>query len=78
MVSLHDFFDGPYCRRLCNIQEFTMGNHNVPVLFGDFVTQWRYVRDAALVLCMMADTIEDGMQRTLMRSGRQMKGELSC
>ena len=38
-----------------------MAHHKSPILCGDFVTQWRYIRDSALLLCMMADTVRDAM-----------------
>lgn len=77
MISLYDFFDRPYWRRLWIIQELSMAHHSAPILCGDYVTQWRYVRDAALLLCMMADTVRDAMQRALAGRGRKMVREPS-
>jgi hypothetical protein len=77
MISLYDFFDRPYWRRLWIIQELTMAHHSAPILCGDFVTQWRYIRDGALLLSMMADTVRDAMQRALERDRRIMKREPS-
>ncbi|KAK0755154.1 heterokaryon incompatibility protein-domain-containing protein [Schizothecium vesticola] len=77
MISLYDFFDRPYWRRLWIIQELSMAHHSAPILCGDYVTQWRYVRDAALLLCMMADTVRDAMQRALSGRGRKMMREPS-
>ncbi|OAF98590.1 uncharacterized protein CC84DRAFT_1234364 [Paraphaeosphaeria sporulosa] len=77
MISLYDFFDRPYWRRLWIIQELAMAHHSAPILCGDFVTQWRYIRDGALLLSMMADTIRDAMQRALKRANRTMKSEPS-
>lgn len=77
MISLYDFFDRPYWRRLWIIQELSMAHHSAPILCGDYVTQWRYVRDAALLLCMMADTVCDAIRRALDRRGRKMVREPS-
>ncbi|KAE9369878.1 hypothetical protein N431DRAFT_547195 [Stipitochalara longipes BDJ] len=77
MITLYDFFDRPYWRRLWIIQELAMAHHSAPILCGGFVTQWRYIRDGALLLCMMADTVRDAMQRALKRHGRTMKREPS-
>ncbi|KAM0277244.1 hypothetical protein ACHAQH_005965 [Verticillium albo-atrum] len=77
MVSLYDFFDRPYWRRLWIIQELAMAHHSAPILCGDLVTQWRYVRDGALLLSMMADMVRDSMQRALAGSGRTTKREPS-
>ncbi|KAH7064446.1 heterokaryon incompatibility protein-domain-containing protein [Paraphoma chrysanthemicola] len=77
MISLYDFFDRPYWRRLWIIQELAMAHPSAPILCGDFVTQWRYIRDGALLLSMMADTVRDAMQRALKRENRTMKSEPS-
>ncbi|EEY16452.1 conserved hypothetical protein [Verticillium alfalfae VaMs.102] len=77
MVSLYDFFDRPYWRRLWIIQELAMAHSSAPILCGDIVTQWRYVRDGALLLSMMADAVRDSMQRALAASGRSTKREPS-
>jgi hypothetical protein len=75
MISLYDFFDRPYWRRLWIIQELAMAHHSAPILCGDYVTQWRYIRDGALLLSMMADTVRDAMQRALERDRRIMTRE---
>ncbi|CRK21270.1 hypothetical protein BN1708_013058 [Verticillium longisporum] len=62
MVSLYDFFDRPYWRRLWIIQELAMAHGSAPILCGDIVTQWRYVRDGALLLSMMADAASTGSE----------------
>ncbi len=77
MISVYDFFDRPYWRRLWIIQELAMAHHTAPIVCGGYVTQWRYVRDAALLLCMVGDAVVDAMQRALMRDGREMKREPS-
>ncbi|PNH26743.1 hypothetical protein BJF96_g9951 [Verticillium dahliae] len=77
MISLYDFFDRPYWRRLWIIQELAMAHGSAPILCGDIVTQWRYVRDGALLLSMMADAVRDSMQRALAASGRSTKREPS-
>ncbi|KAG7139457.1 hypothetical protein HYQ45_003580 [Verticillium longisporum] len=77
MVSLYDFFDRPYWRRLWIIQELAMAHGSAPILCGDIVTQWRYVRDGALLLSMMADAVRDSMQRALAASGRSTKRDPS-
>lgn len=77
MISLYAFFNRPYWRRLCIIQELAMAHHSAPIICGDFVTQWRYIRDSALLLCMMADTVRDAMQRALEGRQRTMKREPS-
>lgn len=77
MISLYDFFNRPYWRRLWIIQELAMGHASMPIVIGDFVTQWRYVRDAAQLLCWVADDIRDSMQRALARKLRTMENEPS-
>ncbi|KAK3624594.1 hypothetical protein LTR56_020941 [Elasticomyces elasticus] len=77
MIRLYDFFDRPYWRRLWIIQELAMAHPSAPVVCGHLVTQWRHVRDAALLLYMMANTVRDAMQRALERKGRTMRNEPS-
>ena len=77
MISLYDFFDRPYWRRLWIIQELAMAHHSAPILCGNYVTQWRYIRDGALLLSMIADTVRDAIQRALGRANRSMTREPS-
>lgn len=50
---LHAFFRRPYWRRLWIIQELTNGRAGMPIVCGQRVTQWRYIRDAAIAYTEM-------------------------
>ncbi|KAG9229917.1 heterokaryon incompatibility protein-domain-containing protein [Amylocarpus encephaloides] len=71
-IYLYDFFDRPYWRRLWIIQELTMAHPSTPIVCGGVVTQWRYIRDAAMLLSLIGDSVVSSMQHALAQRGRKM------
>lgn len=60
MINLHDFFARPYWRRLwIIIQELAMGHAGMPIICGPTITQWRYVRDAVMLLSSALDVFDE-------------------
>ena len=62
---LYDFFDRPYWRRLWIIQELCAGRPGMPIVCGNRVTQWRYIRDAVLLLTSALDIMDETMWERL-------------
>ncbi|KAF9893218.1 hypothetical protein FE257_011641 [Aspergillus nanangensis] len=59
MQAIHRFFDRPYWRRLWIIQELVNGRAGMPIVCGSRVTQWRYIRDAAIVYVEVLNSLLD-------------------
>ncbi|KAF2742735.1 HET-domain-containing protein [Sporormia fimetaria CBS 119925] len=69
-LSLYRFFERPYWRRLWIIQELAMGRAGMPVVCGDRVTQWRYIRDGLLFHVPMFGRLREAAQSRLARDSR--------
>ncbi|KAK4118215.1 HET-domain-containing protein [Parathielavia appendiculata] len=77
-VDLYNFFDRPYWRRLWIIQEVCMGRAGMPIVCGSRVTQWRYIRDGALICTAVLDILRELTVESIMRQCRAaMVGEHS-
>ncbi|KAK4109235.1 HET-domain-containing protein [Canariomyces notabilis] len=57
--AFHSFFARPYWRRLWIIQELCMGRGGMPIVCGDRVTQWRYIRDGVLKFMSILDILDE-------------------
>ncbi|KAK2031512.1 heterokaryon incompatibility protein [Colletotrichum zoysiae] len=62
---LYEFFDRPYWRRLWIIQELCMGRAGMPIVCGSRVTQWRYIRDGALVHTAFLHMLQEKLPETV-------------
>ncbi|EFQ35690.1 heterokaryon incompatibility protein [Colletotrichum graminicola] len=62
---LYEFFDRPYWRRLWIIQELCMGRAGMPIVCGSRVTQWRYIRDGALVYTAFSQVLKEKLPKTV-------------
>ncbi|KAF2742203.1 hypothetical protein M011DRAFT_413057 [Sporormia fimetaria CBS 119925] len=69
MMQLFRFFDRPYWRRLWIIQELAMGHSGMPIVCGNIITQWRYVRDAVFLLSSASDIIGELTARAMKHFG---------
>ncbi|KAK3906164.1 HET-domain-containing protein [Staphylotrichum tortipilum] len=58
-APLREFFARPYWRRLWIIQELCAGRGGMPVVCGERVTQWRYVRDGTLRVTAIGDLLKE-------------------
>ncbi|KAK5655710.1 hypothetical protein OQA88_5247 [Cercophora sp. LCS_1] len=67
---LFRFFDRPYWRRLWIIQELCMGRSGMPIVCGDRVTQWRYIRDGVLMSTAFLDLVEESAQECMALQGK--------
>ncbi|KAH7401254.1 heterokaryon incompatibility protein-domain-containing protein, partial [Pyrenochaeta sp. MPI-SDFR-AT-0127] len=61
-LSIFHFFDNPYWKRLWIIQELVMGTENTVVVCGDRFTQWRHIRDGALIIAAVSDFLAHRIQ----------------
>ncbi|KAL4892527.1 heterokaryon incompatibility protein-domain-containing protein [Aspergillus ambiguus] len=61
--AIHSFFNRPYWRRLWVIQELSNGRAGMPIVCGARVTQWRYIRDAAIAYCEILNSWQIGTSR---------------
>ncbi|KAJ2965824.1 hypothetical protein NUW58_g10812 [Xylaria curta] len=52
--AIFHFVSNPYWRRLWIIQELAMGGHAMPILCRGRVTQWRHIRDSALIAAQIS------------------------
>ncbi|PKS06068.1 hypothetical protein jhhlp_007902 [Lomentospora prolificans] len=69
IAGIHDFFSRHYWRRLWVIQELAATHPGAPVVYGRFVTQWRFVRDATYLLKDIEDKIREMVPAALERCG---------
>lgn len=67
---LYRFFDRPYWRRLWIIQELCMGRSGMPIVCGNRVTQWRYIRDGVLMAMSFLDLLEETAQEDTTPDGK--------
>jgi hypothetical protein len=69
-AHIYNFFDRPYWRRLWIIQELCMGRAGMPIICGPRVTQWRYIRDGALILTATLDILREVTAESIMRQSQ--------
>ncbi|KZL77730.1 heterokaryon incompatibility protein [Colletotrichum tofieldiae] len=75
---LYEFFDRPYWRRLWIIQELCMGRAGMPIVCGSHVTQWRYIRDGALIYTAFLHVLQEKLPKIVFRcTQKSMKNDLS-
>ncbi|GES64995.1 heterokaryon incompatibility protein [Aspergillus terreus] len=61
--SISRFLNRPYWRRLWVIQELANGRAGMPLVCGSRVTQWRYIRDAAIAYTELLTSCRTGTSR---------------
>ncbi|KXJ93679.1 heterokaryon incompatibility protein-domain-containing protein [Microdochium bolleyi] len=61
--AIFSFFANPYWTRLWIIQELAMGRHGMPVMCDGRVTQWRHIRDSALIMTRVSSLIAERVAR---------------
>jgi Heterokaryon incompatibility protein (HET) len=68
-IRIYNFFNLPYWRRLWIIQELSMGGPGMPIICGTKVTQWRYIRDASLMLSEVLGIVLEGTAQVFQNLG---------
>ncbi|KAL5366451.1 heterokaryon incompatibility protein-domain-containing protein [Aspergillus floccosus] len=61
--AISTFLNRPYWRRLWVIQELANGRPGMPLVCGSRVTQWRYIRDAAIAYTEILTSCQMGTSR---------------
>lgn len=71
-LSVLHFFDNPYWKRLWIIQELIMGTERTVVVCGNRFTQWRHIRDGALIIAAVYNFVTNKIRKFAESKGLKM------